>query len=85
MFDMQRIMRFYRNLHVLCINAHRELVEELNGIAQQMKEIFFAKQLNREIKCCMLLMRFMLLLDEHRSEFNEDFGVEYRAHYAAED
>lgn len=32
MFDMQRIMRFYRNLHVLCINAHRELVEELNGI-----------------------------------------------------
>ena len=33
LFDLQRIMHFYRNLHVLCINAHAELVGQLRTIA----------------------------------------------------
>ena len=69
LFDLQRIMRFYRNLHVLCINAHPELVARLRTIADKMKEIFFSAEADRELRCCMLLMEFMLTLDRHREEF----------------
>ena len=69
LFDLQRIMHFYRNLHVLCINAHPQLVAGLRTIAEKMKEIFFSESSDREIRCCMLLMEFMLTLDEHREEF----------------
>ena len=69
LFDLQRIMHFYRNLHVLCINAHPELVAQLRGIAERMKEIFFSGGPDRELRCCMLLMEFMLTLDMHREEF----------------
>ena len=69
LFDLQRIMHFYRNLHVLCINAHPELVAQLRGIAERMKEIFFSGGPDRELRCCMLLMEFMLTLDRHREEF----------------
>ena len=69
LFDLQRIMHFYRNLHVLCINAHPRLVSRLRAIADKMKEIFLAAGPDRELRCCMLLMEFMLILDEHREEF----------------
>ncbi len=69
LFDLRRIMHFYRNLHVLCINAHPELVTGLRAIADEMKRIFLAGAPDRELRCCMLLMRFMLTLDEHREEF----------------
>ena len=69
LFDLQRIMHFYRNLHVLCINAHPELVGKLRVIAEKMKEIWFKAGPDRELRCCMLLMEFMLTLDEHRDEF----------------
>lgn len=69
MFDLRRIMHFYRNLHVLCINSHPQLVAELTEITSRMKEIFFSETPDRELRCCMLLMEFMLKLDEHREEF----------------
>ena len=69
LFDLQRIMHFYRNLHVLCIKAHPELVGRLRSIAEKMKTIFFSSGAVRELRCCMLLMEFMLTLDEHREEF----------------
>ncbi len=69
LFDLQRIMHFYRNLHVICINSHPELVKRLKEIAYNMKDIFFSGQSNRELQCCMLLMEFMRTLDEHRDEF----------------
>ena len=69
LFDLQRIMHFYRNLHVLCIKAHPQMVSRLLPIAEKMKEIFLAAAPDRELKCCMLLMEFMLILDEHREEF----------------
>jgi len=34
-----------------------------------MKEIFFSSEPDRELRCCMLLMEFMLTLDRHREEF----------------
>ncbi len=69
LFDLRRIMHFYRNMHVLCINAHRELVSQLRVIADSMKEIYFSAEPDRELRCCMLLMEFMLTLDKHRDEF----------------
>ena len=68
-FDLQRIMHFYRNLHVLCINAHPQLVAGLTDIANRMREIYLAAAPDRELRCCILLMEFMLTLDEHRDEF----------------
>ena len=72
LFDLQRIMHFYRNLHVLCIQSHPQLVSGLRDIANRMREIFFAGGPDRELRCCMLLMEFMLRLDEHREEFSPD-------------
>ena len=69
LFDLQRIMHFYRNLHVLCINSHPQLVAGLRTIAGTMKKIFLSAAPDRELRCCMLLMEFMLTLDRHREEF----------------
>lgn len=69
LFDLQRIIHFYKNLHVVCKNSHPELAAELKELTFEMKDIFFSNDNNKELKCCMLLMRFMLTLDEHRKEF----------------
>ena len=58
----------YRNLHVICRNAHPALAGELKMIIGQMQEIFFSDMPEREIRCCMLLMDFMLKLLEYRKE-----------------
>ena len=49
LFDLQRIMHFYRNLHVVCVNAHPELAGRLRKITDRMKEIFFFFFSNREL------------------------------------
>ncbi len=72
LFDFQRIMHFYHDLHVLCIYSHPELVRRLNETAAQMKEIYLSDTNDREIKCCMLLMQFMMELDESREELAPD-------------
>lgn len=82
LFDLQRIMHFYHNLHVLCINSHPQLVNELRVIAEKMKETFFSDKMDRELRCCMLLMEFMLTLDEHRAEFSEELSAEERTSYS---
>ena len=69
LFDLQRIMHFYRNLHVLGNRSHPELVSRLRNIADRMKDTFLSSVSDRELRCCMLLMEFMLTLDEHREEF----------------
>ena len=74
LFDLQRIMHFYRNLHIICTNTHPELNVKLRNIAYSMKEHFYSDEANRELKCCMLLMEFMLTLDEHRHDFNPELS-----------
>ena len=81
LFDLQRIMHFYRNLHVICINSHPELVSKLTKITDRMKEIFFSDEADRELRCCMLLMEFMLTLDQHREEFVPELSGEGRGGY----
>ncbi len=83
LFDLQRIMHFYRNLHVICVNNHPELVRELKEIVAKMKEIFYSGQGNRELMCCMLLMEFMKVLDDHRDEFLPELSKD--AHNPYED
>ena len=68
LFDLRRIMHLYRNVHIICIMAHPELAEKLRVIAFKMKDIFLSEQPDRELRCCMLLMEFMLTLDEYREE-----------------
>ena len=68
LLDLQRIMHFYRNLHVISRNAHPALSEKLRAAAYRMKDIFYSGEVNWELRCCMLLMEFILSLDEHRDE-----------------
>lgn len=75
LLDLQRIMHIYRNLHVICINTHPELAEKLRKVTMQMRDIFFSGGANRELKCYMLLMEFMLILDEHREELSPELNL----------
>ena len=81
LFDLQRIMHFYRKLNVIRAEGHQELTCKLQEIARKMKETFFTAQTNREVKCCMLLMEFMMTLDEHREEFAPEPGTDMRDPY----
>ena len=74
LLDMRRIMQFYRNLHVICRNSHPKLAANLQTLSYEMKDIFFSEEENRELRCCILLMRFLLTLDEHRDEFASELS-----------
>ena len=76
LFDLRRIMHIYRNLHVICILAHPELAKKLNDITTEMKDIFFSGDQDKELKCCMLLMKFMLTLDEYKGELAPELAQE---------
>ena len=80
LFDLQRIMHFYRNLHVLCVNSHPELAARLRKITDSMKEIFFSNGPDRELRCCMLLMEFMLTLDRYREELAPEIRGDTRSY-----
>ncbi len=81
LLDLQRIMHFYRNLHVIHKSAHPELAEKLRQLAYRMKDTFFSGEVNRELRCCMLLMEFLLSLDEHREEFASELKLASRGSY----
>ena len=76
LFDLRRIMHMYRNLHIICVHTHPELAARLKAITFQMKDIFFSERQDREIRCCMLLMEFMLTLFEYRKELSPELTDE---------
>ena len=76
LFDLRRIMHMYRNLHIICVQSHPELAARLKTIIYQMKDIFFSERQDREIRCCMLLMEFMLTLLEYRKELAPELAYE---------
>ena len=84
LFDLQRIMHLYRNLHVISVSAHPKLAARLKTIAVRMKEIFFSDRVDREMRCCMLLMDFMLTLLGHRQELSPDFEPEAPEGYSGD-
>ncbi|MBQ6304910.1 MAG: helix-turn-helix domain-containing protein [Clostridiales bacterium] len=81
LFDLRRIMHMYRNLHIICVQTHPALAGKLKEICYQMKDIFFSERTDREIRCCMLLMEFMLTLLDYRKELapelSEDVSYGY--------
>ena len=72
LLDLQRIMHFYRSLHVIHRSSHPALADQLRKTADRMKDTFYSEEVNRELRCCMLLMEFLLTLDEHREEFSPE-------------
>ena len=50
----------------------------LKAITFRMKDIFFSEWQDREIRCCMLLMEFMLTLFEYRKELSPELTDEDR-------
>jgi len=81
LFDLRRIMHMFRNLHVIRAKAHPELASKLGRIISGMAEIFFSERDDREIRCCMLLMEFMLTLLEYRKELMPDIAEEEQQAY----
>ncbi len=78
LFDLRRIMHMYRNLHIICVQSHPELAAKLKDLIYKMRDIFFSEMPDREIRCTMLLMEFMLTLLEHRKELAPDMEDEVR-------
>ena len=76
-FDFKRIIHYYHNLHVICINTHRDLALKLGDIARKMRDIFISNTSNKEILCTTLLFEFMLILDEHRQELSGELTDKY--------
>lgn len=74
LFDLRRIMHMYRNLHIICVRTHPELSAKLKNIAYQMKDIFYSERTDKEIRCCMLLMEFMLTLLDYRKELSPELS-----------
>lgn len=74
LFDLRRIMHMYRNLHIICVQTHPELAANLKSITYQMKDIFFSERPDKEIRCCMLLMEFMITLLEYRKELDPELN-----------
>ena len=84
LFDLQRIMHLFRNLHVIRAEAYPELAAKLKELAVQMKETFFSEQIDREMRCCMYLMEFMVLLSEHRKELSPELEAEEPEGYSGD-
>ncbi|MBP5491475.1 MAG: helix-turn-helix transcriptional regulator [Clostridiales bacterium] len=81
MFSLQRIMHYYRDLHVISCKDHPELALKLRDLVSEMQGYFFSERSDREIRCCMLLMEFMLLLDEYKSELAPEINGQGQGRY----
>ena len=82
LFDLRRIMHLYSNLHVIRAQTHPELAQKLKEIICKMKNLFFSGRSDREIRCCMLLMEFMLTLLDYRKELAPELKVEDQYGYS---
>ena len=84
LYDLQKIAYYYRNLHAIKHELHPELSQKLGELVTKMKEIYFLNEMDREIRCCMLLMDFMLVLDEHRDEFETELQRDSGGNYTGD-
>ena len=75
-------MHLYSNLHVIRAKTHPELAQKLKEIICKMKDLFFSGRSDREIRCCMLLMEFMLTLLDYRKELAPELKVEDQYGYS---
>ena len=82
LFDLRRIMHLHSYLHVIHAQTHPELAQKLKEIICKMKDLFFSGRSDREIRCCMLLMEFMLTLLDYRKELAPELKVEDQYGYS---
>ncbi|MBQ7678822.1 MAG: helix-turn-helix transcriptional regulator [Butyrivibrio sp.] len=70
LFDFQRIIHYYHDLHVIRAGEVPRAAERLRNLALRMRDTWLSDTIDREIRCCMLLMEFMLRMDEYRDELS---------------
>lgn len=76
LFDLQRIMHYFRALDVIYKEKHPEVASLFARTIESMSGIFRSEEVNRELKCCMLLMQLALILDQHHEEFYDELDTE---------
>lgn len=76
LFDLQRIMHYFRNLDVIRKETHPEVASLFEKTIARMSEIFLSEDVNRELKCSMLVMQLALILDQHHEEFYDELDTE---------
>ena len=74
LFDFKRIVTLYHDLHILCVKAHAGLLKKLTSIIDKMLDEWHSDKGNREMRCAMVLMEFMLALDEHNEVLEADIN-----------
>ena len=68
LYDFGRIMHYYHDLHMIRAADHPKIASELISLIERMRMIWEEKDVNREIKCSMMLLELMLILDSSRDE-----------------
>jgi len=68
LFDFGRIMHYYHDLHMIRAADHPQIASELISLIERMRRIWEEKDVNREIKCSMMLLELMLILDSSKDE-----------------
>lgn len=68
LYDFGRIMHYYHDLHMIRVADHPKIASELISLIERMRMIWEEKDVNREIKCSMMLLELMLILDSSRDE-----------------
>ena len=74
LFDFKRIVTKYRDLHILCVKSHPVLLKKLTSIIDKITDSWNTDKGNREMRCAMGLMEFMLILDENNKELEADIS-----------
>ncbi len=69
LFDIQRIMHLFRELNIIRKERHPGITNKLRSITDKMLSTFSSDIPNKELRCCMYLLEFMIALDSFRTEF----------------
>lgn len=74
LFDFKRIVNLYHGLHVIRQADHPALIHKLQEEIMKMDKVFFDGKNNNETRCALHLLKFILVLDEHHNELEEDIS-----------
>jgi len=84
LFDFERIMHFFHDMHVIQGKDHPEIAAKLSEITIEMRDIFYSRERNRESRCCILLLKIINLLDEYRDEIKSKKANDKNGNLSAE-
>ncbi len=72
LFDFERIMHYYHDIHVISRRHHPELADKLSSLTDEMAAIYNSEGRTRESRCCMLLLQMLVILDDYRYELRPE-------------